>query len=130
MQSHTEIEVAITCQAFSHHLPSLREGFSLSFKFRHTRMHAHGCQILGHIRIQGWVDGNHLLLLLISLFCSGNYLAVQGTAYTFSKLRSQPCLQLPSLPACPIPPPPRFSAPRILQAGVFTSLPSLHSQCV
>lgn len=59
MQSHTTIDVAITCRTFSHYLPLLQEGFYFSFKFRHICIH--GCQTLRHTHVQGWVDGtvNH-----------------------------------------------------------------------
>lgn len=134
MQSHTEIVVAITCQAFSHHPSSLQEGFPLSFKFRHTCIHAHGYQLLRCIHAQGWVDGTviHLLSFLVSLFCPGNYPTAQGTTCTSGQRALEqaavPDLQHLSFPACPVPPPPHSSAPRVLQVGVFTSLPSPHSQ--
>lgn len=84
MQSDTEIDVAITCQVFSHYLPFLQEGFPLSFRFRHIYIRACECQMLRHTHVQGWVVGTvKFWAFLNSLFCLGNWLAVQGTLSTY-----------------------------------------------
>lgn len=107
MQSHTEIDVAITCQAFFHCFPSLEDVFSPSFKFRHTCIYTHGCQLLRHIHVQGWVDGtvNHLLSSFISISSLGYYAAARGTTYSSGhRVLSQAevsSLQHLPFPTCP-----------------------------